>query len=154
MSLACTPTDRRCAISSRTLQATVAPCPMLRSGGATRLGRNGITWDSMGVNGQEPPGCGLRTPSHPRDQIATEPGGGRKAVRRAYQDRRNPCPSVLCDTDPTPVHKGAGRKPVAIDPSEVVVQGTQRVVPLRPELWRHSRLASGRQYAFPHAGGR
>ena len=35
----------------------------------------------------------------------------------------------------TPVHKGAGRKRVAIDPPEAVVQGRQRVVPLQPELW-------------------
>src|SRR5436189_5932164 len=31
--------------------------------------------------------------------------------------------------------KGAGRKRVAIDPPEAVVQGRQRVVPLQPELW-------------------
>lgn len=52
-----------------------------------------------------------------------------------YRDRSNPRADGVCDSRVTPVHKGAGRKRVAIDPPEAVVQGRQRVVPLQPELW-------------------
>jgi hypothetical protein len=74
MSLACTPTDRRCAISSRTLQTPAASVAVhTLEGAAARLGLDGIAWDNMGVNGQRPPGCGLRTSSGVRGQIATVP---------------------------------------------------------------------------------
>ena len=96
------------------------------------MGLHGIVWESMGKS-RLAVGCARRaTPvtRSPQSRSAVE-----KPSAAPTKIAENPCPSVLCDTDPTPVHKGAGRKPVAIDPSEVVVQGTQRVVPLRPELW-------------------
>jgi len=44
-----------------------------------------------------------------------------------YRDRRNRRAVGVCDTGVTPVLQGAGRKRVAIDPPEAVVQGRQRV---------------------------
>ena len=66
--------------------------------------------------------------------FGAEPQGA-AAVARVNCDRANARGCGTCDTAVTPVHKGAGRKRVAIDPPEAVAQGTQRVVPLQPELW-------------------
>src|SRR4051794_16741326 len=77
MSLACTPTDRRCAISSRALQISVAPCPTLsaeRQPAWVLMGLHGIIWESMGKR-RLAVGCtrqAARVTRSPQSRLAVE----------------------------------------------------------------------------------